>query len=103
MWWIVVGVGLAGVLWVLEQRIPGTPPLGAMVFGPLSAATAVYDVAAQRMVPACYFAAIAALNLWIVWDWWRRRKQRKPSRVLGLVRNLGHKLTVVPVPSGGRP
>lgn len=42
---------------------------------------------------------IAAMCARILWHWWRRRRQGKPSRVLGLVRDLGHKLGVVAVPA----
>ena len=43
--------------------------------------------------------AIAALCARIIWAWWRRRRKGKPSRVLGLVKDLGHKLGVVAIPA----
>lgn len=48
------------------------------------------------------FAALAGFWAWCAWKTWRRRRKGKPSRVLGLVKNLGHRLTVVPVPGGAR-
>lgn len=40
-----------------------------------------------------------ALGAWWLWRN-RRRKDRKPSKVAGVVRDLGHRLTVAPVPAG---
>lgn len=37
------------------------------------------------------------VEAWIVWQWWRRRRQGRPSRVLGVIRDMGHRLTVEPV------
>lgn len=48
------------------------------------------------------WAAAAGFFAWSAWRNWRKRKRRKPSRVLGVVRNLGHRLAVVPVPGGAR-
>lgn len=37
---------------------------------------------------------------YIAWRLWRDGRKRRPSRVAGVVRNLGHRLTVAPVPAG---
>lgn len=47
-------------------------------------------------------AISAALSAWRLWHWWRRRRQGKPSKVLGVVRNVGHKLVVAPVAGDAR-
>lgn len=39
--------------------------------------------------------ALAGFAL-ILWDWWKRRGRRDVERVLGVVRDLGHRLAVVP-------
>jgi hypothetical protein len=46
-----------------------------------------------------------ALAAFFAWELWRNRprRKRKPSRVTGVVRDLGHRLTVAPVPAGGPP
>lgn len=44
----------------------------------------------------------AALSAWTLWQWWRRRRQGKPSRVLGVIRDVGHKLVVAPVAGDAR-
>ena len=46
-------------------------------------------------------AVVGFLCARVVWHWWRRRRQGKPSRVLGLVHDLGHKLGVVNIPAEG--
>lgn len=48
------------------------------------------------------WAAAAGVFAWSAWRNWRKRRRRKPSLVLGVVRNLGHRLTVAPVPGGAR-
>jgi NhaP-type Na+/H+ or K+/H+ antiporter len=42
-------------------------------------------------------AACAGYWAWVLWSG-RKRKDRKPSRVLGVVADLGHRLAVHPVP-----
>lgn len=49
-----------------------------------------------------FSAGCAGYYAWCAWRTWRRRRKGKPSRVLGVVRDLGHRLTVVPVPGGAR-
>ena len=52
--------------------------------------------------PMCFSdAIIAAMAARILWHWWRARRKGTPSRVLGLVRDLGGKLAVVPVRTEG--
>ena len=56
------------------------------------------DIARHDWALVAMNITIVAMSLRIIWHWWRRRRKGKPSRVLGLVRSLGHRLTVVAVP-----
>lgn len=42
--------------------------------------------------------ASAGILAWLAWREWRRGRQGRPSRLLGRVRNLGHRLVVTPEP-----
>lgn len=45
---------------------------------------------------------LAALGLWEWWTRHRKRRKRLAEKVTGRVRDLGHRLTVEPVPVGAR-
>ena len=97
-------------LWVLgnDRRIarvvstPNVPPISEIVFAGLSIWWLSGEIPARDWLRTVTDTIVLAMCLRVIWHWWRRRRQGKPSRVLGLVRNLGHKLTVVPVPSESR-
>jgi hypothetical protein len=38
-----------------------------------------------------------ALHLWVIWQWWKGRRRKRPSRAAGIVYDLGHRLVVQPV------
>lgn len=51
------------------------------------------------------FLGDVVVTVWaahVLWAWWRMRRQGRPSKVAGLVRDLGHRLAVVAVPAGAR-
>lgn len=78
---------------------------GVLLWGGLALCYFVLTVALMLCpVPgvAAIPAAATAFCGWCAIQFWRRRKDRKPSRILGVVRNLGHRLAVVPVPGGSR-
>lgn len=64
-----------------------------------NAVIAGFIFASEYPVMGAFNAGACAYYLWLAWDKWRRRKDRKPSRVLGVVRDLGHRLAVVNVAS----
>jgi hypothetical protein len=45
-----------------------------------------------------FYSAIAAFMLR---NWWNGRGKRRAAKVAAVVRDLGHRLAVVPAPSGG--
>lgn len=71
----------------------------AMVVGGIDLAYLPVAIIQHDWPDAIMDAVVGFLCLRIIWHWWRRRRQGKPSRVLGLVRDLGHKLTVVNIPA----
>lgn len=77
-------------------------PIGSFVIAPACIAQAITDMLEGQSVSMTIFTVLAGLHLWIIWRWWTRRRKGKPSRVLGLVRNLGHRLVVVPVAGGAK-
>ena len=44
------------------------------------------------------FGITASVAAWAIYEWWRMKRKGQPSKVLGYIRDLGHKLTVQPVP-----
>lgn len=59
---------------------------------------AVYVQREMYLEMACE-VTIGVLAARIVWHWWRRRRRGRPSRALGVVRDLGHRLAVVATPA----
>lgn len=73
-------------------------PAGAIFSTVYFAGLAIYQWFHNHDVPYTLFdVGVSAAWASVIWDWWRRRRQGKPSRVLGIVRDLGHKLTVQPI------
>ncbi len=52
--------------------------------------------------PAAAQTLLAALGLWEWWNRHRRRRRKLAEKVTGVVRDLGHRLTVDPVPVGAQ-
>jgi len=98
LWFLVVATLLA------RPRIPRSTfdVAWCATFGALDLILAVWDFVDGNQASGFAWIALGAYNAWLLWQWWRRRRQGKPSRVLGLVRDLGHRLTVAPVPVGSR-
>ena len=70
-------------------------------FAIVGAWTAVWlpiDIINHNWIDATCCAILTGRCIRVIWHWWRRRRQGKPSRVLGLVRNMGHRLAVVAIP-----
>ena len=68
-------------------------------FGASSLIWTFVDVRSGDWVAVTADVVVVAMCARIVWSWWRRRRQGKPSKVLGLVQDVGHKLAVVNVPA----
>ena len=95
-------------IWVLPdaRRIadvtrPDAPfPFLYAGFGILSVFWIVGDVRSGDWLQVTVDTTVTVMCVRVIWSWWRRRRQGKPSRVLGLVQDVGHKLAVVNVPAG---
>ena len=61
----------------------------------LALAASMFGLGAWNSV---MFLALAAFYLWL---WWKQRKRKTPSRVLGVVMNVGHRLRVINIPGQG--
>ena len=86
---------------VAEVTQPAAPfPIFYAGYGLLSAYWSIGDILGHDWVLTTADAIAAAMCARIVWSWWRRRRQGTPSKVLGLVQDVGHKLAVVNVPAG---
>ena len=76
-----------------------------MVFAVLALVTGgfgfeVFQMIARRGTHVVTFGPCGIINivlgLRIIWYWWRKRRKPRPSRIAGRVRDLGHRLVVVP-------
>jgi hypothetical protein len=66
---------------------------------PLHLSIGAVDLALGRVWSAAFYAGLAGLHSYIAWRN-RPRRNRFAEKALGVVRNLGHRLVVVP--AGGR-
>jgi amino acid transporter len=92
-----IGVAICAAATVAARRWPVIEFALWVSWSAFSAIGALVNFASGDTGWAVYFAALSGLYAYWAWRWWRRRKNRKPSRVLGVVRDLGHRLTVTPV------
>ena len=100
-------VGFFVVLWVRSNdrdvatacARPDRFPIAFALIGAYNAVVAIWDFVARDWIWFVGSITVAAMCARVLWHWWRRRRQGKPSRVLGLVTNMGHKLGVVAVPA----
>jgi hypothetical protein len=88
---------LAASGWALWFTRPYVPPASALD-EPAAHADSCPDCNGWLVAEMTVFnAACAGYWAWVLWSG-RKRKDRKPSRVLGVVADLGHRLAVHPVP-----
>lgn len=93
-----VGLTASVVTYVLERCILRA---GAVYYGTLSVAFLVmtaWQIGGGELANAGVFLASSAVTGWIAHVLWRNRgkRKRRPSKVAARVRDLGHRLAVVP-------
>ena len=98
-------IGISFVLYVVFNDLlvadacrpeKGPPWLYAFI-GTVSAGLAVPEIVQNDWLGIVDNVIVVSMCARIIWHWWRRRRKGKSSRVLGLIRSLGHRLVVVPV------
>ena len=91
-----ITVGIAGVVYgSLGPRQQRRADWFFFVPSLLGAAVAIADRSTFGTIAN---GSLAGFFAWLLWTG-RNRKDRKPSRILGVVRDLGHRLTVQPIPA----
>jgi hypothetical protein len=75
-----------------------SPRVGDLIWSAWNAVWSLVWTVDGNPVGAVLHAAYAA---YLLWQWWNRRGRKDAEKALGVVRDLGHRLTVVNVPAEG--
>ena len=84
-------------LWAERERVSEFPVVAA--FSVAYFVPEALFFSGGNMAARLFDVGVAAAWGSVLWDWWRRKRKGKPSRVLGLVKDLGHKLATVNIPA----
>lgn len=88
-------LALVWLFWIMLERMPprGIPRLVAVIMATGQAGGAVTNLLSGHTAEGIVGAGFTG---WLAWCLWKGRKprQRKPSKVLGFIRDLGHRLVV---------
>lgn len=100
-WWVILGCATAAVRIADLMPNPERDFRWDVAGVACWSVTAILSLASGDLVDAVLQAAFAGVFAYYAWRN-RPRNNRLADKVTGVVKNLGHRLAVVPVPAGGK-
>ena len=95
-----ISVALTAVVlfFIISDKRRNAFPLYAIFILGWDGTTALRWLAEGSLIKGILHGVTASVAAWAIYEWWRMKRKGQPSKVLGYIRDLGHKLTVQPVP-----
>lgn len=86
------------IFFIVRDKQRNTFPIYAIFILCLDGVSALASFVEGSWFMGILHGVTASVAAWAIYEWWRMKRKGKPSKVLGYIRDLGHKLTVQPVP-----